>query len=67
MIRLGPIHPGEVLKCDFMEPLELSASALANAPGITPARISESVRGRRGITAFGGTMTATCRRGRTGP
>lgn len=51
MIRLEPVHPGEVLKCDFMEPLDLSATGLAKAIGVTPARINEIVRGRRGITA----------------
>lgn len=51
MARLKPIHPGEVLKYDFMKPLDLSATALAKAIGVTPARISEIVRGRRGITA----------------
>ena len=49
--RLDPIHPGEVLKQDFMVPLGLSDSALARAIGVTPARIDEIVRGRRGITA----------------
>ena len=51
MTRLDPIHPGEVLKHDFMDPLGLSATALATAIGVTPARISEIVRGRRRITA----------------
>ena len=51
MTRIDPIHPGEVLKHDFMEPMGLSATALAGAIGVTPARISEIVRGRRGITA----------------
>ncbi|MCY4610727.1 MAG: HigA family addiction module antitoxin [Gammaproteobacteria bacterium] len=51
MNRLEPVHPGEILKLDFMEPLALSAAALARATGVTPARISEIVRGRRGITA----------------
>lgn len=51
MTRLEPVHPGEVLKHDFMEPFELSATALAKAIGVTPARINEIVRGRRGITA----------------
>ncbi|MCY3813888.1 MAG: HigA family addiction module antitoxin [Gammaproteobacteria bacterium] len=49
--RLDPIHPGEVLKQDFMVPLGLSDSALARAIGVTPARINEIARGRRGITA----------------
>ena len=51
MTRLEPVHPGEVLKHDFMEPFELSATALAKAIGVTPARINEIVHGRRGITA----------------
>lgn len=51
MTRLEPVHPGEILKHDYMEPLGLSATALAEAIGVTPARISEIVRGRRGISA----------------
>ena len=51
MTRLEPVHPGEVLKHDFMDPFDLSATALARAVGVTPARIAEIVRGRRGITA----------------
>ena len=51
MTRLEPIHLGEILKHDFMEPLDLSATALAAAIGVTPARIGEIVRGRRGIAA----------------
>ncbi len=51
MTRLDPVHPGEVLKHDFMETFALSSNALARALGVTPARINEIVRGRRGITA----------------
>lgn len=51
MTRLEPIHPGEILKHDFMDPFGLSATALARAIGVTPARVNEIVRGRRGITA----------------
>ncbi len=51
MTRLEPVHPGEVLKHDFMDPFALSATALAKEIGVTPARINEIVRGRRGITA----------------
>ena len=49
--KLDPVHPGEVLKQDFMAPLGLSDAALAKAIRVTPARINEIVRGRRGITA----------------
>ena len=48
MTRLEPVHPGEILKHDFLDPCALSATALAKAIGVTPARISEIVRGRRG-------------------
>ena len=48
---IGPIHPGVTLREDFMEPYELSANGLAKALGIPQIRISDIVRGRRGITA----------------
>ena len=51
MTRLHPVHPGEVLKYDYMKPFGLSSNALAKAVGVTPARINEIVRGRRGISA----------------
>lgn len=51
MTRLDPIHPGEILFEEFMEPFGLSSTALARALDVTPARINEIVRGRRGITA----------------
>lgn len=48
---MRPIHPGEVLREDFLEPLDMSANALANKLGVTPARINEIIREKRGITA----------------
>lgn len=49
--RLIPIHPGEILEDEFMRPLGLSASALAKGIDVPVTRVSEIVRGRRGITA----------------
>lgn len=49
--KLAPIHPGEILREEFMLPASLSANALAQALGVTAARINEIVRERRGITA----------------
>ena len=49
--QLPPVHPGEVLLHDFMAPLGLTQNALAKAIGVTPMRVSEIVRGQRGITA----------------
>ncbi len=49
--KLPPIHPGEILREEFMIPLGLSSNALARAVGVTAARINDIVRERRGITA----------------
>jgi addiction module HigA family antidote len=49
--KLGPIHPGETLHAEFMEPLALSSNAVARAIGVTPSRANDIVRERRGITA----------------
>ena len=49
--QLPPVHPGEVLLHDFMEPLALTQNALAKAIGVTAMRVSEIVRGQRGVTA----------------
>ena len=53
MVKNGmrPIHPGEILREEYMVPMGLSANALAHALGVTPARINDIVRERRGITA----------------
>lgn len=48
---LPPVHPGEILREEFMEPLGLSANALSKSLGVTAARINEIVREKRGITA----------------
>ena len=51
MTQLAPVHPGEVRRHDFMEPFALSVTALSNAIGVSPARISDIIHGRRGISA----------------
>lgn len=48
---LPPIHPGEVLREEFMLPMGLSSHAVARAVGVTAARINDIVNERRGITA----------------
>ncbi|MBC6441240.1 MAG: HigA family addiction module antidote protein [Rhodospirillales bacterium] len=47
---LVPIHPGEVLEAEFLEPLGLSARSLARSLGVPANRISDLVRARRGMT-----------------
>ncbi len=49
--RIPLPHPGEVLKTEFMEPMDLSAYALAKAIGVPRSRINEIAHGRQGITA----------------
>ncbi len=48
--KLPPIHPGEILREDFMQPLGLSMNKLALALRVPVTRIAEIVHGRRGIT-----------------
>ena len=48
---VGPIHPGVILREEFLEPLGLSAYALANALSVPRNRITGIVRGERAITA----------------
>ncbi|MCF3498497.1 addiction module antidote protein, HigA family [Stenotrophomonas maltophilia] len=50
-IALPAIHPGEILSEEFLVPLGMSARALAAEINVTPARVSEIIAGRRGITA----------------
>jgi len=47
---LSPIHPGEILRADFMEPLALSMNRLALDLRVPVTRIAEIVHERRGIT-----------------
>jgi len=49
--KLDPIHPGEVLQAEFLEPMELSQNQLARNIGVPPRRINEIVLGKRRITA----------------
>jgi len=49
--KLDPIHPGEVLLADFLEPLEVSQYRLAHSISVPPRRINEIVHGKRAITA----------------
>jgi addiction module HigA family antidote len=49
--RLDPVHPGDVLREDFMKPLEMSAYAVAKAIGATPIAISEIIRRKRAVSA----------------
>lgn len=48
--RMRPVHPGEVLREDFLVPLGLSVAALSVALGVPATRIHEIVKERRAVT-----------------
>ncbi|MDD2686539.1 MAG: HigA family addiction module antitoxin [Gallionella sp.] len=51
MGKLHNIHPGEIRLEEFLIPLEISQTRLANSIGVPPRRINEVALGKRGITA----------------
>lgn len=48
--KLKPVHPGEVLKHEFLEPLGISAYRLAKETGITAQHYGRILKGASGIT-----------------
>jgi addiction module HigA family antidote len=48
---IAPIHPGEVLLLDFLEPLGITQHRLAVSIDVPPRRINEIVHGKRRISA----------------
>ena len=65
--QMRPVHPGEILREDFLAPLNMSVNALALALNVPPSRIHEIVKERRSISAdtaerlarfFGGDATS---------
>ena len=48
---MRPVHPGEILREDFLVPMGLSANALATALKVPAARVNDIARERRGVTA----------------
>jgi addiction module HigA family antidote len=51
MDKLDPVHPGEVLMVEFIEPLGVTQHKVAVAIGVPPRRINEIVHGKRRISA----------------
>src|SRR5687768_9190157 len=49
--KLAPIHPGEVLLADFLEPMAISQYRLAQDISVPPRRINEIVHGKRSVSA----------------
>jgi addiction module HigA family antidote len=50
-LKLSPVHPGEILKEEFLEPMGISQYRLAKDISVPPRRINEIVHGKRAITA----------------
>ena len=48
--QMRAIHPGEILKEEYLTPLGLSVNAFAKALHVTPSRINDIVLGRRGVS-----------------
>ena len=49
--RMRPVHPGEILREDYLVPLGLSVNALSVALGVPATRVHEIVKERRAVTA----------------
>jgi addiction module HigA family antidote len=49
--RILPVHPGAILRDDFLKPMGLSVYALAKAINVTRSRVNDIVLGRRAISA----------------
>lgn len=55
-----PLHPGEVLREEFLQPLGISVNALSRALYVTPSRLNDVVLERRGISADTALRLARC-------
>ncbi|MGH8209007.1 MAG: HigA family addiction module antitoxin [Steroidobacteraceae bacterium] len=47
---MRPVHPGEVLREDFLKPLKMSVNAIARQIGVPTSRLNDIVLERRGVT-----------------
>ena len=49
--KMKPVHPGEILREEYLVPLEMSLNSFAKALNVTLVRINDIVRERRGVAA----------------
>jgi len=49
--KIAPVHPGDVLREDFLKPLGMSVNKLALLLGVPATRMGDIVNGRRAVTA----------------
>lgn len=57
--RMPPVHPGEILKEEFLKPLGISQTRLSLDTGMPQSRIQEIIAGKRGISADTAVRLAT--------
>ena len=57
---MRPVHPGEVLRKEYLEPLDMSVNALAKRLGIPTSRLNDVVLERRGVTPDTAMRLARC-------
>ena len=49
--KIKPVHPGRILREEFMEPARISQYRLGQATGLSQVQVGNIIRGKRGITA----------------
>lgn len=49
--RLKPVHPGDILRHDFLDPIEMTPYRLAKELHVSPPTVNEIARGRRAVSA----------------
>lgn len=49
--KIKPVHPGEILREEFLKPMGMSQYRLAKDIGVQPTRINQIVKGKAGISA----------------
>ena len=49
--KMPPIHPGEILRDEFLVPLKISQYRLARSVGVDPRRVHAIIHGERSVTA----------------
>lgn len=57
---MRPVHPGEILREEFLLPMDLTPTALARMLHVSPPTVNEIVREKRGITADVALRLAAC-------
>ena len=49
--KMNPVHPGEVLREEFLQPMGITQYRLAKDIGVQPTRVNQVVRGKAGVSA----------------